>query len=191
MPQNGHVTVLREGLFFVHGRKWEIFKHYLSLKIKFIPKNNFPPNIDLDERLFLSSSSKDVFKTSSRRLDQDRYIFALVIHLQKAFSRLLQDVLMKTNIFVLVICLQDVFKTFSRHLQDVFIMYHQVKLLIDLQDVSTRISEVFKASSKRYGNMSLRYLQDIFKAWLRSIFKTLSKDVFKTSSRYFYNVSSS
>ena len=45
----------------------------------------------------LCSSSKDVF-----------------------FKRRLQDVLIKTNIFALVIRLQDVFKTFSRRFQDVF-----------------------------------------------------------------------
>ena len=35
-------------------------------------------------------------------------------------SKHLQDVLVKTNIFVLAMCLQDVFKTSSRRLQDVF-----------------------------------------------------------------------
>ena len=69
------------------------------------------------------TSSEDVFKTSSRRLDQDQYIC-----LGHTSSRRLQDVLQKH--------LQGVFKTSSRHLQDilqrylqdVFKTYHQVKL---------------------------------------------------------------
>ena len=48
-----------------------------------------------------------------------RNIFALLI----VFRRRLQDVFIKINIFVLVIRLQDVFKTSSRHLQDVFKMF--------------------------------------------------------------------
>ena len=55
-----------------------------------------------------SSSSEDVFKMSSRRLDQDEYI-----HLTHTSS---EDGLTKTNIFALAIRLQDVFKTFPRRL---------------------------------------------------------------------------
>ena len=61
----------------------------------------WPINIRLDE---------DVF----RCLDQDVYI-----HLSHTS---------KTNMFVLVIRVQDVFKTSSRRLQNVFNRYHQVKL---------------------------------------------------------------
>ena len=43
--------------------------------------------------------------------------FALLIRLQKTSSRRLQDVLIQTNIFVLVIRLQDMFKTCSRRVQ--------------------------------------------------------------------------
>ena len=53
---------------------------------------------------------EDVF----RCLDQDVYI-----HLSHTS---------KTNIFILVIGVQDVFKTSSRRLQNVFNRYHQVKL---------------------------------------------------------------
>ena len=60
-------------------------------------------------------------------------IFALVIHLQKTSWRRLQDVLIKTNIFVLAIRLQDVFKTFSRRLQDV---------------LQKRLQDIFKTSCK-------------------------------------------
>ena len=56
---------------------------------------------------------EDVFrlrlqKTSSRRLDQDEYV--------RPSLTSSQDVLVKTNIFALAICLQDVFKTSSRRL---------------------------------------------------------------------------
>ena len=58
------------------------------------------------------------------------------------FRRRLQDVLIKTNIIVLVIRLQDVFKTFSRRLQD-----------------------VFKTSSRRLQDVLQRSLQDVFKTY--------------------------
>ena len=93
---------------------------------------------------------KDVF-----RLHQDKFV-----RLSLTFS---QDVLVKTNIFVLAIRLQDVFKTssrrlqdvlktFSRHLQvvlqrylqEVFKMYHQVKLF-----VLTRLWEAFNMFLRR------------------------------------------
>ena len=57
---------------------------------------------------------------SNIRIDEDvlikANIFALVIRLQKTFSRRLQDVLVKTDMFVIAICLQGVFKTSSRRL---------------------------------------------------------------------------
>ena len=78
-----------------------------------------------------------LMKTSSRRLDEDEYI--LINHTS---SRRLQDVLVKTNIFILSIRLQDVFKTFSRRLQD-----------------------IFKTSSKRLQDVSQIRLEDIFKTF--------------------------
>ena len=66
-----------------------------------------PPNIRLDEDVFRLRLQK----TSSRRLDQDEYVC-----LSLTSSRRLQDVLVKTNIFVLAIRLQDVFKTSSRRI---------------------------------------------------------------------------
>ena len=114
-----------------------------------------------------SSSSEDVLIKTN--------MFALALRLQKTSSRRLQDVLVK--IFVLAICLQDVFKTFSRRLQD-----------------------VFKTSSKRLVKMSSRHLQDVFNQGvlmtssrrLQDIFKTSCQDVFKMSSKrledFFKNV---
>ena len=89
-----------------------------------------PANIRLDEdvlktslRRLSSSSSEDVFKTSSWRLGQDQYI-----RLGHTSSRRLQDVF-KTS------C-KNVFKTSSRRLQDVF------------KTSSRRLQDVFKTSCK-------------------------------------------
>ena len=112
---------------------------------------------------------EDVFrlrlqKTSWRRLDQDQYV-----RLSLTSS---EDVLVKTNIFVLAIRLQDVFKTSSRRFQD-----------------------VFKTSSRRLAKMSSRRFQDVLQKRLQDIFKTSSKrlqdvlkNVFKTSSRRLQDV---
>ena len=59
-------------------------------------------------RRLSSSSSEDVFKTSSRRLEQDEYV-----RLTLTSS---EDVLVQTNVLVLAIRLQDVFEVFSRRL---------------------------------------------------------------------------
>ena len=99
-------------------------------------------------------------KTSWRCLED---VFRL--RLRKTSSRRLQDVLVKTNIFVLAIRLQDVFKTFSRRLQDVF---------------KTSCQDVFKTFSRR--------LQDVLQKRLQDIFKTSCKNVFKTSSRRLQDV---
>ena len=63
-------------------------------------------------------------------------------------SRRLQEVLVKTNIFLLAVSLQDVFKTFSRRLRDVF---------------KTFCQDVFKTSCKKVFKTSSRRLQDVLK----------------------------
>ena len=82
-----------------------------------------------------SSSSEDIFRTSwSRRIYSPQSC---------VFRRRLQGVLVKINIFVLVIRLQnvfktsfqDVFKTFSRRLQEV---------------LQKRLQDIFKTSSKHF-----------------------------------------
>ena len=70
---------------------------------------------------------EDVLKTS---------MFALVIPPEKTSLWRLQDILIKTNIFALVIRLQHTFQTFSR---------------------------VFKMFSRRFAKTSLKRIQDIFK----------------------------
>ena len=103
--------------------------------------------------LLLSMQTFVLMKTSWRCLED----------VLKTSSRHLQDILVKTNIFVLAICLQDVFKTSwknvfkassrrlqdilktsSWHLQDVFKMYHQVKLFL-----LTRLWEAFNIFLRR------------------------------------------
>ena len=101
------------------------------------------------------------------------------IHLEDVFGLRLQDVLIKTNIFALLI-----------RLQDVFIKINIFVLVIRLQDVfktfSRRLQDVFKTFSRR--------LQDVLQKRLQDIFKTSSRrfeNVFKTSSRRFQDVLSS
>ena len=82
------------------------------------------------------------------------------------------------NIFVLVIRLQDVFKTFSRRLakmssrrfQDVF---------------KTSCKNVFKTSSRRLQDVLQRYLQDVFKTYhqVKLFLLTNLRDVFNTFLR--------
>ena len=104
-------------------------------------RKSFPANIRLDEDL-LKTSFVFAFR---RRLDQDKYVC-----LGLASSE--EDVLVKTNIFVLDIRLQDVFKTFSRRLQGV---------------LQKRLQDVLKTSSER--------LQDILKTSCQDVFKTSSR----------------
>ena len=115
----------------------------------------------LDNLLNLSEGSESRYQgihPANIRLDEDswrRLEDVCCLCIQKTSSRSLQDeynrlqgVLMKTNIFVLAIHLQDVFKRF----QDIF-------------------EDVFKISSE----MSSRFLPDIFKTYLQGIFKTSSR----------------
>ena len=121
--------------------------------------HNNPANIRLDE---------DVFKTSwSRRIYS---IYWCV------FRRRLQDVMIKTNIFVLVIRLQDVFKTSSRRLQDV---------------LSRHLQNIFKTSSRRLAKTSSRHFQYVFKTFsrrLQDVFKTSSRRLAKTFSKHLQDV---
>ena len=110
-------------------------------------------------RSLLFSPSKDVFKTSLRRLDQDEYIRLK----SYVFRRSLQDVLIKTNIFILAIHLEDIFKTSLRCLTKTF---------------SRRFPIVFKTSCKRVFKTSSRCLQDVSKTSSRRL-----QDIFKTFSR--------
>ena len=74
-------------------------------------------------RRFLSSSSEDVFKASSRRLDQDKYI--RLSHTSSEYVFKMSSRCFDQDEYIRVghtssRRLQNVFKTFSRRLQDVF-----------------------------------------------------------------------
>ena len=142
----------------------------------------YPANIRLDED-FLKTSFVFVFKTSSRHLDQDEY--SRLTHTSS------EDVLIKTNIFVLAISLQNVFKTSC---QDVFKTSYKNVFKISsrrLQDIfktsSRRLQDVFKTYSRHLAKTSSRLLQNFFntscKKRLQDVFKMSYKDVFKTFSR--------
>ena len=105
-------------------------------------KNTIPSKHSFWWRRLWSSSSEDVFKTSWSRRIYSPYSYV--------FRRRLEDVLIKTNIFALLIRLQ---KTSSRHLQDVFKTYYQVKLFL-----VTQFQDVFKTYSKRFWDVLLRRL---------------------------------
>ena len=132
-----------------------------------------------------------------RRLED---VFSLC--LQNTSRRHLQDILIKTNIFVLGIRLQDVFNTFSICLQDVLQKLLQTLVLMKTswrrlsslsskhvymtssrrldQDQyirlghtsSRRLQDVFKTSSRRLAKTSSRHLQDVLQRCLQDVFKT-------------------
>ena len=131
-----------------------------------------------------NTSSRRLAKTSSRhledvfemgpaniRLDEDFLKTSFVF----VFRRRLQDILIKANIFTLLISLQ---KTSSRRFQDI--------LQTRLQNVSkTSCKNVFKTSSRHLTKTFSRRLQNVFKKPCKNIFKTSSRplqDVLKTSS---------
>ena len=97
------------------------------------------------------------------------------------FRRRFQDVLIKANIFVLVIRLQDVFKTSCKNifktssgrLQDVF------------KTPSRRFEDVFKTSSKLLQDILQRCLQDAFKTYHTVLVNKFSSCL----SRRIHNVS--
>ena len=95
-----------------------------------------------------------------------------------------EDVLIKMNIFALVIRLQ---KTSSRRLdQDQYIRLGHTS--------SRRVQDVFKTFSRHLQDVLPRCLQDVFMTSCKNVFKTslrLLEDVLKTSSRRFQDVLSS
>ena len=87
-------------------------------------------------RLLSLSSEDNIFKTSSRRLDEDDYI-----HLDHTFS---EDVFKTPWSWGIYSPWSYTFKTSSRYLQDVF------------KTSSRRLQDVFKISSKRLQDVPLK-----------------------------------
>ena len=132
----------------------------------------------LDQNEYIRSSqmsSEYVLKTSSRQLDQDQYfrfghtssrplqdvlprrlqdIFPLVIRLQNTSWRRLQDVLIMINIFVLVIHLQNVFKTSCKNVFKTS--------SIELQDVLQRCPSFSGSLHRRFLNLVKRLQMSFF-----------------------------
>ena len=131
-----------------------------------------PPNIHLDEDA-LKMSFVFVFKKGLQDVLIKTNIFILVIRLYKS----LQDVLVKTNIFVLAI---DIFQIYSRRLvQNVFPRH--------LQNVFKSYSKnVFKTSSRGLQDVLERYLQDVSDKTYHQVklfLLTSLRDVFDTFLR--------
>ena len=96
-------------------------------------------------RRLVASSSEDVFKTSSRHLDQGKYIGVSYTSSE--------DVLIKTNIFVFAMCFQDVLKTSTRRLA---------------RTSSRRYQDIFK---KPLRHIFKTPCKDVFKMFLRRIIR--------------------
>ena len=75
-------------------------------------------------------------------------------------------VFIKTNIFVLVIRLQGVFKKFSRRVAKIFSKRLAKTSLKSLEDV---LQNIFKVYSRRLQNVLQRCLQDVLKTFSRCI----------------------
>ena len=117
--------------------------------------NTSSRRLDQDEYVRLTlTSSEDVFKTSSRGLGQDQYI-----RFGYTSSRRLQDVL-KTSSRRLANGLQDIFKTSSRRFEDVF--------KTSSRPLEKRLQDIFKTSSRRI--IKLTRLWEAFNTFLRHSF---------------------
>ena len=126
---------------------------------------------------------KDVF-VFRRRHDQDEYI---------RLSHTSSEDVFKINILVLVVRVQDVFKTFSRCLQDAFKITCQDVFKTfsrHLQDVLPRpLQDVFKTFSRRLATTSSSHLQDVLQRCLQDVFKMYHqvKPFFSTRLRDIFN----
>ena len=112
--------VLKTSVVFVFRRRLQdVFKASWSRRINLSYSYVFKMSLKCLQESYLDvfkTSCKSVFKTSSRRIQ-------LVFEMYWKGSYL-QDTLIQTNIFVLVIRLQDVVKTFPRYLQEIQTQVH-------------------------------------------------------------------
>ena len=105
------------------------------------------------------------------------------LHLQKTSWRCLEDVLIKTNMFALVIRLQ-------KTSQDVFKTSWSRQIYLAWPYVFRRLQDVLKISSRRPAKASSRHIQDVLPRPIQDVFKTSSRRlqnrlqyIFKMSSR--------
>ena len=119
---------------------------------------------------------------ANTRLDEDILKTSFVF----VFGRRLEDVF-KTNMFALALRLQDVFKTsWSRPIYSSWLYVFKTSSR-RFQDVfktfSRRLQDVFKTSCQDVFKTFSRRLQDVLQKRLQNVFKTSCKDIFKTFSR--------
>ena len=126
-------------------------------------KESNPAKIGLEG--VLKTSCVFIFRRCLQDVLIKTIIFVLLIRFQKTSSGRLQEDLIKTNIFLLAIRLEGVLKTFLRRLLD-----------------------VFKTSCQDVLNTFLRGFWDVLQKHLQDMFKMCCKDVFKTSSKRLWNV---
>ena len=108
---------------------------FLGFSLKYRTNYDIPPN----KHSSWLTSFVFIFKSRLQDVLIKTNIFSLLIHLQKRSTR--------CNMFVLVIRLQNVFETFPRRLQDLF-------------------------KTRHFWDVLLRRLQDTFKTFLRPTAKT-------------------
>ena len=127
---------------------------------------------------------------SCRGLEETSHVFV--------FRRRLQSVLIKTNILVLIMHLQDVFKTFSRCLSKTSSRHLEDVLQKSLQDIFEtswrRFDDVLNTSSRRLCKISWRrlckmwskHLQDVYKKHhqVKLLLLTRLRDIFSTLLRF-------
>ena len=126
-------------------------------------------------------------------------VFYMIFYPSKHSSwwRRLQDVLIKTNIFALLIILQmtssRVFKTSSRRFQDIF--KTSSRCFENVFKTSPRhLRDVIKTSSRRFQDVlktHSRRLQDIFKTLFNDIFKTFLRRIIKLNCSWLHNFKTS
>ena len=102
------------------------------------------------------------------------------------FRRRIQDILIKTNIFVLAIRPQDVFKTSSRRFEGVFKTFSKHYQEV-IKTSSRRLQDVFKTLSRRRQNVFKTSYKNVFKMCSVHL-KTSCKDTFNTFSRRMINL---
>ena len=116
---------------------------------------------------------KNCINPANIRLYEDILKTSVVL----VFRRRLQDVLIKTNIFALVINLE---KTSSRHLQNVLVNtnifaswpYAFKTFSGGFKDVLPRsLQDIFETSSRHLPNTSSRHRKEVFKTSYKSVFK--------------------
>lgn len=172
----------------------------ISLVLKDLSRIN-PVNARLGEYLLkiswrhLSSlSPEDILNTFSRLCDQNEYIH--LGHWKKAFSRRLEDILIKTEIFTLNIRPQNVFNTFWRRLHN--FLQHCLQEIFKTSSMPRHLQNVFKTSCKGAFKTSLRGVckmclwnpQEVFKMCdqLKLFFLTRLEYAFKTFSRLIQHI---